>query len=761
MPGKTFANRAAHMTHGCSPLTGRPRTRLRSRGQLRLEPLEQRLALTTLPPGFTETLVTTDSNLSSPTAMDFSPTGELWVLEQTGDVEIIRADGSAHTALDLTVDSAGERGLLGIAFNPAYDGAGPNADHIYLYYTQPRTGTLDPANNQIVRYTVSGAGTNTPVLDSPLLIRELPPEDEDNDLTTNGDTNHNGGAIHFGPDGKLYVAVGDHNYDPPGAQQATHPAQRLDTPFGKMLRLNADGSNPSDNPFYTGSSSDWQGSIWALGLRNPYTFAIDPIDGRLFINDVGEGSWEEINDGQVAGNYGWAGSNSPVWEGYENDGSPPPWANYHDPIMAYNHSSDLPTPAGVDVTGGAFYPANSQFGAAFAGKYFFADAGAGFIRYFDPASPGTLAAPDTSSAFASSLTTFGPVDLKIDSAGNLYYLARGGEVYRISFTGNNGPSNVVARNLFYNNSAFDGNNTAANAADDGAIAIDRIAYLPGDGIAQPENVSSYSRGINGIMIDVAGNHGPLSVNDFTFRIGANNDPDSWASAPAPSAVVVRAGAGAGGADRVEIIWPDGAIANTWLQVIVEGNDAAGGFNVNTGLPASDVLFWGSRIADFGTSPGADSFLTSTTDLLQVLAKLGLGKPITESGDYNRDGQVSTTDSLLVLANLGTTPRINIPSGAPSAPQAASSVGSPNDGSGFAVAAALAASAAVKTGILDLGWFDQREQSNREEALLALSIRGDHVAGGFEAASLSVATTASVELAFEDELLADLLDLTIE
>ena len=109
MPGKIIANRTARMTHGYCPLAGRTRTLLRSHGQLSLEPLEQRLALTALPSGFTETLVTTNSNLSSPTAMEFSPTGELWVLEQAGDVELIRADGSAHNALDLTVDSAGER----------------------------------------------------------------------------------------------------------------------------------------------------------------------------------------------------------------------------------------------------------------------------------------------------------------------------------------------------------------------------------------------------------------------------------------------------------------------------------------------------------------------------------------------------------------------------------------------------------------------------------------------------------------------------
>jgi PA14 domain/Bacterial lectin/Immunoglobulin I-set domain/Gylcosyl hydrolase family 115 C-terminal domain len=102
--------------------------------------------------------------------------------------------------------------------------------------------------------------------------------------------------------------------------------------------------------------------------------------------------------------------------------------------MAYDHSDSAPTPAGIAITGGAFYPANGPFGAAYAGKYFFADLGGNFIRLFDPANPGTVGTPDKSAGFASALTGSQPVDLKVDAAGNLYYLSRGaGAVYRISF----------------------------------------------------------------------------------------------------------------------------------------------------------------------------------------------------------------------------------------------------------------------------------------------------------------------------------------
>ena len=605
------------------------------------------------------------------------------MLEQAGDVRLVLAGGSTHEAIDLVVNSSGERGLLGMAFDPAYDGTGPNVDYVYLYYTEPAGPASDPLNNRLSRFTVTGAGTTTPTLGSELILRDLPPNTED------ADSNHNGGAIHFGPDGKLYAAVGDHNYDTVG--QENHVSQINTTPFGKILRLNADGTNPTDNPFYTplapDAATNWEGSIWAKGLRNPYTFSFDPDSGAMFINDVGEGQWEEINRGEIAGNYGWSGSGAPVWEGYENDGTPPPFANYRDPTMAYDHSSSSGAPAGVAITGGVFYPPNGQFGSNYAGLYFFADYGGNFIRIFDPDNPGTLANPDTSAAFAT--TTNNPVDLKTDQAGRLYYLARGdGQVWRISFTGGFGPTQVVSRQLFYNQSQFDGNDPAANAADDGAIATNKSAYLPGGGTITTSSTTSYTRGINGIMIDLAGNHGPISASDFMFRVGANNTPSTWASAAAPVQIVVRAGDGAGGSDRVEIVWADGAIRNTYLQVIVEGNDAAGGFNTNTGLASSDVFFFGNRVADSGTGTSAAVFQTTSTDAIQVFATITGSAAISNLRDYDRSGNVTSTDAAIVFGNLGTLVRINI-GVPPAAPQADSSTAT-GDAGKSAVAAALAA-----------------------------------------------------------------------
>jgi 3-phytase len=249
------------------------------------------------------------------------------------------------------------------------------------------------------------------------------------------------------------------------------------------------------------------------------------------------------------------------------------------------------------------------------------------------------------------------------------------------------PSTIANRQLFYNNSTFDGNNGAANAADEGAIAPGVVAYRPGDGLSGAQSVSSYTRGINGIIVDVSGNHGPLGLDDFTFRVGNNNTPQSWAAGPAPVSIVVRAGEGVGGSDRVHLVWNDGAILNTWLEVIVEGNDALGGFNTSTGLAASDVFFFGSKVADSGSSPGVTTFDTTTADAAQVFNSLGGGQPVTAANDYNRDGQVSTADAASVFANLGSITRLNIGAGGPFAPAAdrAVATAAPNRS---AIAAAL-------------------------------------------------------------------------
>ena len=238
----------------------------------------------TLPSGFTESLVA--SGLSSPTAMQFAPDGRLFVCEQGGRLRVIKNGSLLPTPfVTLPVDSSGERGLLGVAFDPDFAAN----RYVYVYYT----ATTPNLHNRISRFVANG---DVAVPGSEVVIFEL-------DALSSA-TNHNGGAMAFGPfDGKLYAATGEN------ANSAN--SQSLNTVLGKMLRLNADGTIPSDNPFFN-STTGKNRAIWALGLRNPFTFAFNPFGTELFINDVGETTWEEINDGVAGANYGWPTTEGPT-----------------------------------------------------------------------------------------------------------------------------------------------------------------------------------------------------------------------------------------------------------------------------------------------------------------------------------------------------------------------------------------------------------------------------------------------------------------
>ena len=346
----------------------------------------------TLPADFTETQV--GSNLSgTPTAMDFAPDGRLFVCLQEGRLRVIENGVLLATPfVTVTTTANGERGLLGIAFDPNF----ASNQFVYVYYTV----ITAPIHNRVSRFTANG---NVAVAGSETVILEL------NNLSAA--TNHNGGAIHFGPDGKLYVGVGENA----NAANAQTVANRL----GKLLRINADGTIPPDNPTsfpgIAGTPTGDNQAIWAVGLRNPYTFAFQPGTGRLFINDVGQSTWEEINDGIAGSNYGWS-----ICEG----ACSPPNANFRDPLFQYGHGGT----GGCAIVGGAFYnPAINQFPASYTGKYFFADLCSGWIRLMDPSN-------NTASGFAANIDT--PVDLKIGTEGSLYYLALGnsGQVFKVQYT---------------------------------------------------------------------------------------------------------------------------------------------------------------------------------------------------------------------------------------------------------------------------------------------------------------------------------------
>jgi glucose/arabinose dehydrogenase len=314
--------------------------------------------------------------------MEFAPDGRLFVCLQTGQVRVIKNGSLVATPfLNIQVDSSGERGLLGIAFDPNFI----NNHYVYVYHTVPTF----PIHNRVSRFTAAG---DVAAPGSEVIILNL-----DN---LSSATNHNGGALHFGPDGKLYIGVGEN------ANGAN--AQTLSNLLGKVLRINSNGSIPTDNPFYNSASGNNR-AIWALGLRNPFTFAFQPGSTRMFINDVGASTYEEINNGIAGSNYGW-----PVTEGPTNNPS------FRSPIYFYRHD------IGCAIVGGAFYnPPVLQFPSSYLGKYFFADLCGGWIHVFSPAS-------GTAIDFASGINT--PVDLHVGPDGALYYLVRdaGGQVFRVS-----------------------------------------------------------------------------------------------------------------------------------------------------------------------------------------------------------------------------------------------------------------------------------------------------------------------------------------
>ena len=350
--------------------------------------------LASLPSGFAETQI---AGLSNPTAMAVHPDGRVFVCQQTGALRVIKNGALLATPFTtLTVNSSGERGLLGIAFDPNY----ASNRFVYVYYT----ATSPQIHNRVSRFTADAANEDVALAGSEVVLM---------DLETLGATNHNGGAIHFGPDGKLYIAVGE-NANSGNSQVITN---RL----GKMLRINSDGTIPADNPTtfpnIAGSPSGNNRAIWAVGLRNPFTFNFQPGTGRMHINDVGQSATEEINLGVAGANYGWGG-------GCEGTCGV---AGMTNPI--YTYANDASTCA---IAGGAFYnPTTPTFPAEYLGKYFFADLCGGWLKTIDPLSP---PAAGTAPSFATGVNQ--PVDIEVANDGSLYYLARGtNSVFRVQYFG--------------------------------------------------------------------------------------------------------------------------------------------------------------------------------------------------------------------------------------------------------------------------------------------------------------------------------------
>ena len=387
---------------------------------------------TTLPRGFQEVMVV--GGLDEPTTFAFAPDGRIFIAEKRGVVRVFKEGSLLPTPfvdIQNRVNSSEQRGLLGLAVDPNFLSNG----YVYLYYTfehglldlpGPRTGQLIrvtadgdvvfPGRGQVLLGTVVGT-TSKPSCEDFAVGADCLPADA---------CCHVGGGLRFASDGKLFLATGD------GADtdELRLRPQNLDSLAGKMLRINPDGSGPSDNPYFTGDPADNRSKVWAYGLREPFRFGLQPGTDLPFIGDIGSLFWEEISIAYPEANLGW-----PCSEG------PEPVFDYEKYALCRELISVEPTPltpplhsyrrqSGAAVVGGDFalsYP------APYAGAYFFGDFVRSWIAYLVVDDDGNLIDVQE---FATAVD--GPVAIKTGPDGEIYYLAwNTGEIRHICWVAGN------------------------------------------------------------------------------------------------------------------------------------------------------------------------------------------------------------------------------------------------------------------------------------------------------------------------------------
>lgn len=368
----------------------------------------------------------------------------LFVVEKGGLIKVIdlvsgQVRATAFLDVRSQISSAGESGLLGLAFDPDFAANG------YFYITLSNTA----GDTEIRRYQVS-ADPN--VADAGSMTRILTVDQLANT------THHRAGWLGFGADGYLYVSLGDSG--------ASASAQDLDSLLGKVLRLDVHGDDfpgdagrnyatPADNPFDGVAGAD---EIFALGLRNPWRASFDRATGDFFIADVGQARWEEINAGASGANYGW-----PVYEGPDTHfGGTPTGGSATFPILYYGHD------VGQSVTGGYVYRGS---GESLQGQYFFADfiQGKVFTLRFDGST--WIVTDRTSQITVDEGGIFLPSSFGEDARGNLYLVDYFGSIYRLTPTGTSSDQGDLLRGLAGDDALYGGSgpDTLQGGADDDVL----------------------------------------------------------------------------------------------------------------------------------------------------------------------------------------------------------------------------------------------------------------------------------------------------
>lgn len=377
----------------------------------------------TVPPGFTDEQVL---RVGAPTALAFLPDGRMLVATQGGVLKLRGSGGAVSDALVLggRVCTNSERGLLGVAVDPAFAAN----RFIYVYYTHDNTGgcptrsTAGPVN-RVARYVLGDDGVARGEV---VLI--------DNILSFAG--NHNAGDLAFGNDGFLYVTVGDGGCSfitPTNCAGANDISRNQSTLLGKVLRIDRNGSAPDANgggalcaPSGGTSTGQRCRETFASGLRNPFRMAVDrdPSSSRMYVNDVGQARWEEVNELRVGADYGWNLREGRCVRGTSDCGSPPPGLT--DPIFTYAHTSGCRS-----ITGGAFVP-DGVWPTEYDDAYLYSDYVCGTIFRLSSSSGALRSEPIVTGLGSSSAVhlAFGPGP----RGPALYYTsyAGGGEVRRLS-----------------------------------------------------------------------------------------------------------------------------------------------------------------------------------------------------------------------------------------------------------------------------------------------------------------------------------------
>ena len=353
------------------------------------------LAFTSIASGFNQPVNLTHAGDNS---------NRLFVVERGGTIRVIKAGATPATPfLDIAArvtTNGGEQGLLGLAFSPSYSSNG----EFYVNYTRAADGAT-----VVARYRVSADADIANANSEEIVLTEAQPF-----------ANHNGGHIAFGPDGYLYIGLGDGGSGGDPGNRAQNLGERL----GKLLRIDvACGRTPCpappSNPFIADAGA--RGEIWALGLRNPWRFSFDRQTGDLYIGDVGQGAHEEIDFQSAASlggeNYGWR-----ILEGdacFEPQSNCAPPANYAAPIATYSRSASC-----ASVTGGYMYRGPAD--ATLDGGYLYADFCDG--RIWRLKRNGTAWQNDLLADTDFSIASFGE-----DQLGNLYLIDyAAGTIYRVS-----------------------------------------------------------------------------------------------------------------------------------------------------------------------------------------------------------------------------------------------------------------------------------------------------------------------------------------